>query len=227
MIVSYSRNFIFVKTKKTAGSTVEAVLAAACAEGDIITHEDGYKHPGSEQGVDENALHRQRQEAKRARGGEKRANRNFAGEFYSHMSAQEARAQLDPAFWEQAFKLTAERHPYEKAVSQAFYRAFRDGSLYVDSHLDRVLHKGTYAGHPLWTIDGKVAVDAFLRQENLKSDLDQIGARLGIAIPETLPQLKARTRPDRRPAREILNAAQRRLVQETCRVEFEILGYEP
>jgi hypothetical protein len=227
MIVSYSRNFIFVKTKKTAGSTVEAVLAAACAEGDIITQEDGYKHPGSEHGLDEDALHRQRQEAKLARGGERRANRSFAGDFYSHMSAAEARGQLDPAFWDRAFKLTAERHPYEKAVSQAFYRAFRDGSLYVDRHLDRVLRKGTYAGHPFWTIDGKVAVDAFLRQENLKADLDQVGARLGIAIPQTLPQLKARTRADRRPAREILNAAQKRLVQETCRVEFEILGYEP
>ncbi|HEX4861294.1 MAG TPA: hypothetical protein VFV07_08660 [Rhizomicrobium sp.] len=226
MIVSYSRKFIFVKTKKTAGSTIEAVLAAACTDGDIITQEDGYRHPGSEEGIDEEALRRQRQEAKLARGGERRA-RKHAGDFYSHMSAQEARAQLDPAFWAEALKLTAERHPYEKAVSQAFYRASRDGSLYVDRHLDRVLHKGTYAGHPFWTIDGKVAVDAFLRQESLKADLDQVGARLGIAIPETLPQLKARTRPDRRPAREILSAAQKRVVQETCRVEFEILGYEP
>jgi hypothetical protein len=225
MIVSYSRGFIFVKTKKTAGSTVEAVLAAGLSEGDIVTQEDGYGHTGSGDGWDETALQRRRHEAKLARGGERR--REHDGGFYSHMTAEEARGLIAPAFWAKAFKLTAERHPYEKAVSQAFYRAFRDGSPGIDRHLDRVLRKGSYAGHPFWTIDGKVAVDAFVRQETLKADLDRVGERLGIAIPDTLPTLKARTRAERRPAREILSAEQKRLVQETCRVEFEILGYEP
>jgi hypothetical protein len=226
MIVSYSRNFIFVKTKKTAGSTVEAVLAATIADGDIVTQEDGYKHPGSEDGFDEEALRRQRQEAKLTRRDERRG-RKQGGAFYSHMSAEEMRGLIDPAFWDRAVKLTVERHPYEKVVSQAFYRAFRDGSPGIERHLDRILHKATYAGHPLWMIDGKVAVDVFLRQENLKSDLDALGARLGLAIPETLPQLKSKSRLDRRPAREILSEDQKRMVQETCRVEFETLGYEP
>lgn len=226
MIVSYSRNFIFVKTKKTAGSTVEAVLAATIADGDIVTQEDGYKHPGSDEGFDEVALRRQRQEAKLTRRDERRG-RKQAGGFYTHMSAEEIRDLVDPAFWDRAVKLTVERHPYEKVVSQAYYRAFRDGSPDIERHLDRILRKATYAGHPLWMIGDKVAVDVFLRQENLKADLDQLGARLGIAIPEELPQLKAKSRLDRRPAREILSADQRRMVQETCRVEFETLGYEP
>ena len=227
MIVSYSRNFIFVKTKKTAGSTVEAVLAAALAEGDIVTQEDGYRHPGSDETWDEKALQHQRHLAKLARRDQRRSNRKRADGFYSHMSAAEARERLDLAFWDRAFKLTVERHPYEKAVSQAFYRAFRDGRPDIPRYLDRVLRKGSYAGHPLWMIDGKVAVDVFLRQETLKPDLDRVSERLGIVVPETLPRLKVRSRIDRRPAREILSTEQKRLVQETCRVEFEILGYEP
>ena len=227
MIVSYSRSFIFVKTKKTASSTVEAVLAAALAEGDIVTQEDGYRHPGSGETWDDKALQLQRHLAKLARGDQARPRRERADGFYSHMSAAEARNRLDAAFWDRAFKLTVERHPYEKAVSQAFYRAFRHRRSDVSRHLDRVLHKGSYAGHPLWMIDGKVAVDAFLRQETLKPDLDRVSTRLGIAIPETLPRLKVRSRLDPRPAREILSVEQKRLVQETCRVEFEILGYEP
>jgi hypothetical protein len=227
MIVSYSRNFIFVKTKKTAGSTVEAVLATALADGDIITQEDGYKHPGSDEALDEKALQHQRRLAKLAREGQRRPSRKLAGDFHTHMSAAEARARLDPAFWDAALKLTVERHPYEKAVSQAYFRASRDKRPDIQGHLNRILRKGTYAGHPYWMIDGKVAVDVFIRQESLKADLDLVGARLGIAIPQMLPHLKARTRIDRRPAREILSAEQKRLVQETCRAEFEILGYEP
>lgn len=227
MIVSYSRNFIFVKTKKTASSTVEAVLAAALIEGDIVTQEDGYRHPGSDETWDDEALHRQRRLAKLAREDQERPRRKRADGFYSHMSAAEARDRLDLAFWERAFKLTVERHPYEKAVSQAFYRAFRDGRPDVSRYLDRVLRKGSYAGHPFWMIDGKVAVDMFLRQETLKPDLERVSVQLGIAVPETLPRLKVRSRVDRRPAREILSAEQKRQVQETCRVEFEILGYEP
>ena len=134
MIVSYSRNFIFVKTKKTAGSTVEAVLAATIADGDIVTQEDGYKHPGSDEGFDEEALRRQRQEAKLTRRDERRG-RKQGGAFYSHMSAEEMRGLIDPAFWERAVKLTVERHPYEKVVSQAFYRAYRDGSPGIELSL--------------------------------------------------------------------------------------------
>lgn len=136
MIVSYSRNFIFVKTKKTAGSTVEAVPAAACAEGDVITHEDGYRHPGSDLALDGKAQ-RQRHLAKIVRGGERRPNRKLAGKLYNHMGAAEAYDRLDPAFRTGTFQLTAVRHPYEKAVSQAFYRAFREGGGDISGYLER------------------------------------------------------------------------------------------
>jgi hypothetical protein len=37
MIVSYLHKFIFIRTKKTAGTTVEMTLAPACGPDDIIT----------------------------------------------------------------------------------------------------------------------------------------------------------------------------------------------
>ena len=37
MIVSYLHNFIFIKTKKTAGSAIEMALAPLCGPDDIIT----------------------------------------------------------------------------------------------------------------------------------------------------------------------------------------------
>ncbi len=145
MIISYSRGFIFVKTKKTAGSTVEAVLSAACGPQDVITKEDAYKYPGSDAGWDDDELFRARNRAKRERAGMQRANKRAAGGFYSHMSAQEARSRLDPEFWNSALKLTIERHPYEKAVSQAYYRVAKKGETDIALYLDRVVRKGAYA----------------------------------------------------------------------------------
>jgi hypothetical protein len=216
MIVSYSRNFIFIRTKKTAGTTVEVVLGAACVPGDIVTLTarevltSGIDHvlvPETERGL-------------REVGGR---------QFYKHMTAEEAYPLIDRDFWNAAYKITVERHPYEKAVSQAFYKYPKDKKRRAadfGEYVDWVVREGDYPGFPRWSIGGNVAVDDFIHQENLGPDLDRVGARLGIPIPAELPQMKARTRTDHRPAREILTDAQKMIVYERCAKEFEILGWE-
>ena len=37
MIISHRHKFIFVKTKKTAGTSIETLLASVCGEEDVIT----------------------------------------------------------------------------------------------------------------------------------------------------------------------------------------------
>ena len=37
MIASYLYNYIFIKTKKTGGTTAEVTLAASCGPNDIVT----------------------------------------------------------------------------------------------------------------------------------------------------------------------------------------------
>jgi hypothetical protein len=202
MIVSYSKNFIFIKTKKTAGTTVEAVLGAGCGPGDVVTLTT--TKAGDVNRSDER--------------------------FYKHMTAEEAYPLIGAEFWNKAYKITVERHPYEKAVSQAFYKFPKQkrhgGTSDMTKYMDVVVRDGDYPGFARWSIDGKVAVDDFIHQENLKADLDRVGQRLGIAIPDELPEMKTKTRTDRRPATEILTDAQKAVVYERCAKEFEILGYE-
>jgi hypothetical protein len=145
------------------------------------------------------------------------------------MRANQAHARVDRHFWNSALKLTVERHPYEKAVSFAFFFAAKHNcktAADFTAHLDKVIRAGDFVGFKHWAIDGKVAVDEFIRQESLQEDLARVGLRLGIAIPAELPRLKTRTRTDRRPAREILSGEQKEIVFARCREEFEILGYE-
>jgi hypothetical protein len=224
MIVSYSRNFIFIKTKKTAGSTVEAILATACARSDVVTHPSD-KYIGMDPAKLGAAFTGEDQED-----GE-REDRRFGkkrGDFFNHMTAVQAYPKVDRQFWDSALKLTVERHPYEKAVSQAYYRVKRKrrAAENFPAHLDKTIRTGDYVGFDRWSIDGKVVVDEFVRQETLQEDMARIGLRLGIAMPEKLPRLKSKTRVDRRPAKEILTDEQKQIVFERCREEFEILGYE-
>jgi hypothetical protein len=154
----------------------------------------------------------------------------------AHTTAAEIIGRLTPDFWRGAFKFTAERHPYEKAVSFAHFRwqkrtkvEARRGERFAadfDAHLDQVVREGGYEGFPYYTIDGRPVVDDFIRYETLDADLRRIGARLGVPIPPELPQKKKGYRTDPRPAREILNAEQRDAVFARCRPEFELLGYE-
>jgi hypothetical protein len=224
MIVSYSRNFIFIKTKKTAGSTVEAILATACVGTDIVTYPSDI-FIGTDPATLGTAPGRDRPED---RGREDKRSGKNPDDFFNHMSARQAHARVDRHFWDSALKLTVERHPYEKAVSFAYFTARRKCKTAADfpAHLDRVVRGGDFDGFKRWSIDGKVAVDEFVRQESLQEDLGRMGMRLGIAIPAELPRLKSRTRTDPRPAREILSREQKDIVFARCRREFEILGYD-
>ncbi len=235
MIVSYSRNFIFIKTKKTAGTTVEGVLAAGCAPGDIVTYTasegssldfDRVATPNF--GFESDARTSESRRGSRRLAKELKTRARKEGRFFNHMTAEQAHAQIDPDFWKSAHKLTVERHPYEKAISQAFYRLakHKNEGADVSDFIDNVVRKGDYPGFPRWSIDGEVAMDEFIRQETLYADLVRVGERLGISVPAELPQMKSKSRVDRRPAREILTGEQKQIVYERCQREFEILGYE-
>jgi hypothetical protein len=144
------------------------------------------------------------------------------------MSAEEAYPRIDPTFWNSALKLTVERHPYEKAVSQAYFRIKRKRRNVDDfaAHLDSIVRTGDYVGFARWSVEGKSVIDEFIRQENLQQDFARIGQQLGIAVPAELPRFKSKSRIDRRPAKEILSNEQKEIVFTRCREEFEILGYE-
>lgn len=236
MIASYLHNFIFIKTRKTAGTTIEIVLAPFCGPRDIITpigrSEELLRGNGqplcrnfASNRADEEVVRQAMLQKQVARSGARAAVDRF--EFINHMTARRIKAHVPADFWNSAYKFTAERHPYEKAVSLAYYshRPQKTGATF-EQHLDSVVCSGTYASSNFYIVRGKVVVDEFIRHETFHDDLRRVGARLGLAIPDELPRAKTTTREDRRPAREILTDAQKETVFGFCQREFELLGYE-
>jgi hypothetical protein len=240
VIASYTNNFIFIKTRKTAGTSVEIVLSLWCSGRDVcskISAEDEITRL-SYGGSPRNFCHNPEVERAHldiiAAGNVDdiaRANRQLrkATRFRPHQSAAMVRDAL-PDLWESAFRFTISRHPYEVVVSQAFWALDRrfggDASNWSDA-LETVLEECQYLNHELYSENGQLLVDKVLRFENLWSELGQIATeRFHRTIPSVPPQAKTRHRKDHRPASEILTDNQKSRIVERCKFEFELMGYE-
>jgi len=241
MIVSFRHNFVFIKTQKTGGTSVEIALTPFCGPDDIVTPiaikdermriANGIvqaRNYADDRKIEESfraAVLAANRPAVRA---VMTALRGGAG-FYNHIPAAEARKRLGEDFWRDAFKFSIERHPYEKAVSWAFFRMAGSGAPReaLPQFLDEAVRKLPLDESELYTIDGKPVVDRLMRQETLADDMAEVARTIGIGPVGELPRAKGNLRSDPRPAREILSPEQRRIVHQRARRVFDACGYEP
>jgi hypothetical protein len=243
-IVCHSRRLIFVKTRKTAGSSVEIALSRLCDASDLVTP------LGDENGPEEQL----RKEA----GGHPPANwkkpwwrYKFGKELRhrikygkrplllgTHATAEQLRAHFGADIWSSYYKVTLERNPWDKALSRYWWQRYRHQQRHGDDDFEslsgflaRVARERPYWlsnwGH--YTIDDEIAVDRVLFYERLADDLGALERELGLdsgrlALPEK--RAKGGHRADRRHYSEVLSDSDRELIARVCRREIEAFGYE-
>lgn len=214
MIASFAHDFIFVKTRKVGGTSLEIVLSSWCSGRDIVT-----PIPPEDEAI---------------RAGFGGAPRNFRGPagkavFYNHMPAADIAATL-PGLWSRAFKFAVDRHPYEKVVSRAWWNIGRRGGspeAELEREINLAIASRSYLNFPLYCDGNRIIVDEVWRYEEMWDRLAALAKRLGQSIPEAPPRAKSGHRRDPRPAREVLSTGQRMRIAEDAGLEFELLGYEP
>src|SRR5262249_50304539 len=120
-----------------------------------------------------------------------------------HDGADVAKEVAGDAFWSKAYKFTIERHPYEKAVSLAWFRAEADGNF--AKALEEILEARQYRNFDLYSIDGKPAMDFIIRYEHLDEDVPKVEAAIGgLPILSRLPRANSHQRKDRSAAQDVL-----------------------
>lgn len=171
-IISYDPSFIFIKTHKTAGTSLEIHLAAECGSDAIVTP----IYPAHAQHFP----------------------RNAAG-YYNHMPAREIRA-AQPALFAAAYKVAFERHPVDKSLS--FYAMLRHSphhhSADAPQSWSAYLERGAFpVDDALYTDeDGRLIVDRLYRYEDLDQSLRDIARRTGLRYRPMIVREKAGFRRD-------------------------------
>jgi hypothetical protein len=226
LILSHKYRFIFIKTFRTAGTSLEVFLSRHCGEDDVLTPVVPPVEP-----------HRPRNYAGLfnpipellARGRGVRATLAdlvARRRFYNHIPAFKARARIGTRTWNAYFTFCVERNPWDKTLSHyAMLRHRAGGHLSLDEYLARgplPVNLPLYV-EPRGT---RVLVDRVLRYETLVQDLGEVLGALGVPFDGSLGvNAKGEYRTDRRPYRDTFDDRQRQVVERAFAREIELHGY--
>ncbi|CAN5611258.1 sulfotransferase family 2 domain-containing protein [soil metagenome] len=212
MIISHQHRFVFMKSRKTAGTSVEIALSRVCGPEDVIT-----------------ALPRADEAIRAAAGGRGRQHTTGPGlrrSVHEHSPVAVARQALGEATWAEYFTFVVERNPWDAVVSLYFWVNRHDGRLTFDEfvHRDEVVNLASQQFRS-WHARGERAVDRVLRYERLDDEVGEVWEHLGLPGAPELPRAKSGLR-DQTGYRQHYVPATRDLVGELFARQIAELGYE-
>jgi len=227
MILSHKYKFIFIKTAKTAGTSIEVFLSTLCGPEDIVTpiaplveghrprNYEGFINPVPEILQRPGKILSTLQHALTSR-----------DKFYNHMPAREIKNRVPADVWKSYFKFCVERNPWDKVLSHYHMHAAREGgSLSLDEYLARGRFPINYFRYTDRS-GTKIIVDRILRYENLVAELSEVFSQLKIPFDGTLGvTAKSGYRSDRRPYQEVFNDEQRKIVEKAFAKEIKLHCY--
>ncbi len=221
MIISHKYKFIFIKTRKTAGTSIEVFLSQICGEKDILTP----IYPPVEPHIARNSkgLYNIFDEGKLSfkQIYAKLYERN---KFYNHIPASLVKRRIGKRIWNNYFKFCVDRNPWDKTLSQYHnMNHTQDGNLSFEEYINNRRFPFNY---PLYTEDDIVIVDQILKYETLMDDLYGIFSRLGIPFSGNLGvNAKSEYRTDRTPYQQVYTKDQKKTVEEFFIKEIKLNNY--
>jgi len=224
MIISHKHKFIFIKTVKTAGTSIEVFLSPFCGEDDILTpvmpHVEPHvarNHKGYWNPLPQMLAYRGWSRLAVLKRFAKRR------KFFNHMPAKAVRATIPANIWNSYYKFCVERNPWDKVLS-----SYHMDKSKRNRSLDEFLRKGRLPiNFPIYTDNhGKLLVDEVVPYESLMDGLGRVFGKLGIPFNGSLGiNAKSEHRKDRTPYQQVFNEAQKDLVAKTFAKEIEMHGY--
>ncbi len=218
MIISHKHKFIFIKTVKTAGTSIEVFLSPHCGDDDVLTpvvpHVEPHvarNHQGFWNPIPQMLAYRGwarlavlKRFAKRKK-------------FFNHMPAKAVRATVPASVWNNYFKFCVERNPWDKVLSG--YHMYKDHGRENKTLDDFLNHGRPPINYPIYTDnDGKIIVDEVIHYETLMDGLGRVFGKLGIPFNGTLGiNAKSEHRKTRVPYQQIYTEGAKRFGRQKIR----------
>jgi len=138
-----------------------------------------------------------------------------------------------PREWRSYFKFCVVRNPFERVLSDYFWKTQK--LIHPPSFAEflRAMKKGERDGRiiderpdnwEIYTINDAIAVDKVIRYENLQRELSELFSELGVDWDGWLPRLKVSKNRENQPL-DIYSPDDVKLVQELFQKEIDTFGY--
>ena len=227
MIVSHTHKFIFMKTVKTASSSMEIALSQVCGPDDVVTPtRDDLAEQRAIAGQNyriEHPAKPQRPVWRRLLGRPERLYHPSVG-YYEHMPAWRARTYLGDKVWNSYYKFAFVRNPWDAQVSIYFYKTRHLAQRPTFEVFLAQTKQARYSAWDIYTIDDAVAVDFLGRYESVAQDFAKALQTIGLDTQMALPRANVSDKPKDR-YREFYNERTRALVAGWYAPEIKAHGY--
>jgi len=205
MILSHDWRFLFLKTRKTASTSVEIALSSICGPLDVITpimaEDEAVRFESTGRTAQNHLLGRCPPPPSGTRPAEHfqqhASQYRFHARIVHHMPATRVRSVVGERIWNGSFRFTVERDPFEQLESQYFWRMqTADAAVPFSDWLrsgpvENTRNRDTY-------FDGdQLAVHFIIDFAHLQSDLALLTETLGWPDLAPLPRTKHHTRQGR------------------------------
>lgn len=235
-IVSHRYRLIFLKPRKTAGTSIERALLR-------ITAAEDWSATSTENEPVDARLFATPNRTRRAMPGERvvkrvlrRAGPRALG-LREHMAADAVRRLVGEPTWSRYRKISTVRDPWARLVSLWRWRRRRDGIEIDFEHFLRAIESGTRAAQkvagarrwsnlPFYAIDGALILDRAMRFESIADDFAAMLHEYDLPDPGPLEHMKTRPGAATDPA-EVLTPDHVERIASLCRTEIEWFGYSP
>ncbi len=175
MIINHKYKFIFIKSFKTAGTSLEIALSKFCDEKDVITKIE----PN-----DEIIRKKLKYTGPRNNDGMK-----------VHMTASEIKNKINSEIFENYFKFVVVRNPFDQIISAFYWHNeskknekkfffFKKKSINFNKFFERKARHIFEDEINRYSENGEILIDKFISYENLKNDLSSLSDL--IKLPENL-----------------------------------------
>lgn len=215
MLVSHRNRFIYTKTVKTAGTSVESYFEPYCMPEGEWTFSPCREPHVSDAGIIGY-----------------RGSESSGKEWFNHMPAADIRDKVGNKIWNEYFKFCVIRNPFDKVVSHFFFLEKQrsagpeDAGKLVERFRKWIAEGGFPIDRDKYLIDGEICVDYFIRFEDLENGIRQVCERVKVPFePERLPKLKAGIRDSSIPLSDFYNAETTQLIAKAYEFELDTLGY--
>ena len=250
-IISHRHQFIFLKTRKTAGTSIEILLANICGPEDMICTSDDAK----EFGVSDQNNKKKFKDldffdfAKTST----RAFKNIFSKGHpdlnkslcrlknilktEHTTVKNMKAVCGEDLFKRYYKFCFERNPFDRLVSLYHWRtkdlkikpSFRDFVLTVIEKYtkknQKIAKADFWTNRPFYELDEEIVLDKVCRFENLTQEIDNFYKMIGISWDGQLPFMKSGNRPTS-DYREYYTPELIQLCKEIYSFEINTFGYE-